>query len=58
METVEEVFNAMHRGMREEFQRYNHNLFDPPIEEVILVEEMEMLCLFAEAVQPNWGDNM
>ncbi|KAL6535113.1 hypothetical protein OROMI_026487 [Orobanche minor] len=32
METVEEVFNVMHRGMREEFQRYDHKLFDPTIE--------------------------
>ncbi|KAL6513366.1 hypothetical protein OROGR_020852 [Orobanche gracilis] len=48
----------MHRGMREEFQRYDHNLFDPTIEEVIPVEEIDRLCLFAEAVQPNWGDNM
>ncbi|KAL6535021.1 hypothetical protein OROMI_026395 [Orobanche minor] len=58
METVEEVFDVMHRGMREEFQRYDHNLFDPTIEEEIPVEEMDRLCLFAEAVQPNWGDNM
>ncbi|KAL6571257.1 hypothetical protein OROHE_002900 [Orobanche hederae] len=58
METIEEVFDVMHRGMREEFQRYDHNLFDPTIEEEIPVEEMDRLCLFAEAVQPNWGDNM
>ncbi|KAL6549997.1 hypothetical protein OROMI_020485 [Orobanche minor] len=58
METVEEVFDVMHKGMREEFQRYDHELFDPTIEEEIPVEEMDRLCLFAEAVQPNWGDNM
>ncbi|KAL6514884.1 hypothetical protein OROGR_020463 [Orobanche gracilis] len=58
MEIVEGVFDVMHRGMREEFQRYDHNLFDPTIEEVIPVEEIDRLCLFAEAVQPNWGDNM
>ncbi|KAL6556381.1 hypothetical protein OROGR_005669 [Orobanche gracilis] len=58
METVEEVFDVMHRGMREEFQRYDHKLFDPTVEEVIPVEEMDRLCLFAEAVQPNWGENM
>ncbi|KAL6550576.1 hypothetical protein OROMI_021064 [Orobanche minor] len=58
METVEEVFDAMHKGMREEFQQYDHTLFDPTIEEVIPVEEMDRLCLFAKAVQPNWGDNM
>ncbi|KAL6585663.1 hypothetical protein OROMI_002307 [Orobanche minor] len=57
-ETVEEVFDVMHRGMREEFKRYDHNLFDPTIEEEIPVEEMDRLCLFAEAVQPNWGDYM
>ncbi|KAL6575110.1 hypothetical protein OROMI_012395 [Orobanche minor] len=45
-ETVEEVFEVMHRGMREEFKR-----------DLIPVEEMDRLCLFAEAVQPNW-DNM
>ncbi|KAL6567801.1 hypothetical protein OROGR_001469 [Orobanche gracilis] len=58
METVEEVFDVMHRGMRKEFQRYDHKLFDPTVEEVIPVEEMDRLCLFAEAVQPNWGENM
>ncbi|KAL6540692.1 hypothetical protein OROMI_024575 [Orobanche minor] len=58
METVEEVFDVMHRGMREVFQRYDHKLFDPIVEEVIPVEEMDRLCLFAEAVQPNWGENM
>ncbi|KAL6518016.1 hypothetical protein OROMI_033717 [Orobanche minor] len=58
METVEEVFDGMHRGMREVFQRYDHKLFDPLVEEVIPVEEMDRLCLFAEAVQPNWGENM
>ncbi|KAL6513708.1 hypothetical protein OROHE_019568 [Orobanche hederae] len=58
MEIVEEVFDVMHRGMREELHRYDHNLFDPTIEEEISVEEMDRLCLFAEAVQPNWGDNM
>ncbi|KAL6566792.1 hypothetical protein OROMI_015196 [Orobanche minor] len=58
METIEEVFDVMHRGMREEFQRYDHNLFEPTIEEEIPVEDMDRLCLFAEAVQPNWGDNM
>ncbi|KAL6541204.1 hypothetical protein OROHE_010912 [Orobanche hederae] len=57
METVKEVFDVMHRDMRAKFQRYDHNLFDPTIEE-IPVEEMDMLCLFAEVVQPNWGDNM
>ncbi|KAL6523578.1 hypothetical protein OROGR_017181 [Orobanche gracilis] len=57
-ETVEEVFDVMHRGMREEFQRYDHKLFDPTVEKVIPIEEMDKLCLFAEAVQPNWGDNM
>ncbi|KAL6571239.1 hypothetical protein OROHE_002882 [Orobanche hederae] len=55
METVEEVFDVMHRGMREEFQRYDHNLFDPTIEEEIPVEDMDRLCMFAEAVQPNCG---
>ncbi|KAL6526211.1 hypothetical protein OROMI_029851 [Orobanche minor] len=58
METVEEVFDVMHRGMREVFQHYDHKLFDPIVEEVIPVEEMDRLCLFAEAVQPNWGENM
>ncbi|KAL6505667.1 hypothetical protein OROHE_023046 [Orobanche hederae] len=29
--------------MREEFQQYDHNLFDPTIEEVIAVYEMEGL---------------
>ncbi|KAL6559044.1 hypothetical protein OROHE_006413 [Orobanche hederae] len=58
METVEEVFDVLHRGMRQEFQRYDHKLFDPTIEEEIPVEEMDKLCLFAEAVQPNWGENM
>ncbi|KAL6503996.1 hypothetical protein OROGR_025919 [Orobanche gracilis] len=58
METVEEVFDVKHRGMRKEFQRYDHKLFDPTVEEVIPVEEMDKLCLFAEAVQPNWGENM
>ncbi|KAL6555230.1 hypothetical protein OROGR_006488 [Orobanche gracilis] len=58
METVEEVFDVMHRGMRKEFQRYDHKLFDPTVEEVIPVEEMDRLCLFAEAVQPSWGENM
>ncbi|KAL6520645.1 hypothetical protein OROMI_032205 [Orobanche minor] len=58
METVEEVFDVLHRGMRQEFQRYDHKLFDPTIEEEIPVEEMDRLCLFAEAVQPNWGENM
>ncbi|KAL6571363.1 hypothetical protein OROHE_003006 [Orobanche hederae] len=58
METVEEVFDVLHRGMRQEFQRYDHKLFDPTIEEEIPVEEMDMMCLFAEAVQPNWGENM
>ncbi|KAL6557875.1 hypothetical protein OROMI_018225 [Orobanche minor] len=58
METIEEVFDVMHRGMRQEFQRYDHKLFDPTIEEEIPVEEMDRLCLFAEAVQPNWGENM
>ncbi|KAL6548216.1 hypothetical protein OROGR_008637 [Orobanche gracilis] len=58
METVEEVFDVMHRGMRKEFQRYDHKLFDPTVEEVIPVEEMDRLCLFAEAVQPNCGENM
>ncbi|KAL6576688.1 hypothetical protein OROMI_010964 [Orobanche minor] len=57
-ETVEEVFDVMHRGMREKFHRYDHNLFDPTIEEVIPIEEMDRLYLFAEAVQPNCGDNM
>ncbi|KAL6531901.1 hypothetical protein OROMI_028264 [Orobanche minor] len=55
METVEEVFDVMHRSMREVFQRYDHKLFDPIVEEVIPVEEMDRLCLFAEAIQPNWG---
>ncbi|KAL6577294.1 hypothetical protein OROMI_011570 [Orobanche minor] len=58
LETVEEVFDVMHRGMRKEFQRYDHKLFDPTVEEVIPVEEMDRLCLFAEAVQPTWGENM
>ncbi|KAL6574247.1 hypothetical protein OROHE_001151 [Orobanche hederae] len=58
METVEEVFDVLHRGMRQEFQRYDHKLFDPTIEEEIPVEEMDRLCLFAEAIQPNWGENM
>ncbi|KAL6540833.1 hypothetical protein OROMI_024716 [Orobanche minor] len=58
LETVEEVFDVMHRGMRKEFQRYDHKLFDPTVEEVIPVEEMDGLCLFAEAVQPTWGENM
>ncbi|KAL6577451.1 hypothetical protein OROMI_011727 [Orobanche minor] len=58
METVEEVFDVMHRSMREVFQRYDHKLFDPIVEEVIPVEEMDRLCLFAEAIQPNWGENM
>ncbi|KAL6507805.1 hypothetical protein OROGR_024000 [Orobanche gracilis] len=58
METVEEAFDVMHRGMRKEFQRYDHKLFDPTVKEVIPVEEMDRLCLFAEAVQPNWGENM
>ncbi|KAL6501328.1 hypothetical protein OROHE_024975 [Orobanche hederae] len=58
METVEEVFDVLHRGMRQEFQRYDHKLFDPTIEEEIPVEEMDRLCLFAEAVQPNGGENM
>ncbi|KAL6501094.1 hypothetical protein OROHE_025291 [Orobanche hederae] len=58
METVEEVFDVLHRGMRQEFQQYDHKLFDPRIEEEIPVEEMDRLCLFAEAVQPNWGENM
>ncbi|KAL6531984.1 hypothetical protein OROGR_013954 [Orobanche gracilis] len=58
METVEEVFDVMHRGMRKEFQRYDHKLFDPTVEEVIPVEEMDRLCLFAEVVQTNWGENM
>ncbi|KAL6540480.1 hypothetical protein OROMI_024363 [Orobanche minor] len=58
METVEEVFDVMHRGMGEVFQRYDHKLFDPIVEEVIPVEEMDRLCLFAEAIQPNWGENM
>ncbi|KAL6513727.1 hypothetical protein OROHE_019587 [Orobanche hederae] len=58
METIEEVFDVMYRGMREKFHRYDHNLFDPTIEEVIPIEEMDRLYLFAEAVQPNWGDNM
>ncbi|KAL6566311.1 hypothetical protein OROGR_001926 [Orobanche gracilis] len=58
METVEEVFDVMHRGMRKEFQRYDHKLFDPTVEEVIPVEEVDRLCLFTEAVQPNWGENM
>ncbi|KAL6579041.1 hypothetical protein OROMI_009257 [Orobanche minor] len=58
METVEEVFDVMHRGMREVFQRYDHKLFDPIVEEVIPIEEMDRLCLFAEAVEPNWGENM
>ncbi|KAL6552482.1 hypothetical protein OROHE_007846 [Orobanche hederae] len=58
METVEEVFDVLHRGMRQEFQRYDHKLFDPTIEEEIPVEEMDRLCLFAEAVQPNLGENM
>ncbi|KAL6577360.1 hypothetical protein OROMI_011636 [Orobanche minor] len=58
METVEEVFDVLHEGMRQEFQRYDHKLFDPTIEEEIPVEEMDRLCLFAEAVQPNWGENM
>ncbi|KAL6501495.1 hypothetical protein OROGR_026628 [Orobanche gracilis] len=53
MENVEEVFDVMHRGMRQEFQRYDHKLFDPTVEEVIPIEEMDRLCLFAEAVQPN-----
>ncbi|KAL6532196.1 hypothetical protein OROGR_014166 [Orobanche gracilis] len=53
-----EVFDVMHRSMRKEFQRYDHKLFDPTVEEVIPVEEMDRLCLFAEAVQPNWGENM
>ncbi|KAL6579985.1 hypothetical protein OROMI_008009 [Orobanche minor] len=57
-ETVEEVFNVLHRGTREEFQRYDHKLFDPTIEEEIMVEKMDRLCLFAEAVQPNWGEYM
>ncbi|KAL6583242.1 hypothetical protein OROMI_005320 [Orobanche minor] len=57
-ETVEEVFDVMHRGMRKEFQRYDHKLFDHTVEEVIPVEEMDRLCLFAEAVQPIWGENM
>ncbi|KAL6581227.1 hypothetical protein OROMI_007150 [Orobanche minor] len=58
LETVEEVFDVMHRGMRKEFKRYDHKLFDPTVEEVIPVEEMDGLCLFAEAVQPTWGENM
>ncbi|KAL6517222.1 hypothetical protein OROHE_017928 [Orobanche hederae] len=58
IETVEEVFDVMHRGMRKDFQRYDHKLFDPTVEEVIPVEEMDGLCLFAEAVQPTWGENM
>ncbi|KAL6558385.1 hypothetical protein OROMI_018735 [Orobanche minor] len=58
METVEEVFDVLHRGMRQEFQRYDHKLFDPTIKEEIPVEEMDRMCLFAEAVQPNWGENM
>ncbi|KAL6520356.1 hypothetical protein OROMI_032536 [Orobanche minor] len=58
METVEEVFDVMHRSMREVFQHYDHKLFDPIVEEVIPVEEMDRLCLFAEAVHPNWGENM
>ncbi|KAL6570009.1 hypothetical protein OROMI_014523 [Orobanche minor] len=58
METVEEVFDVMHRGMRQEFQRYDHKLFDPTIEEEIPLEEMDRLCLFAEAIQSNWGENM
>ncbi|KAL6495188.1 hypothetical protein OROGR_030614 [Orobanche gracilis] len=58
MEIVEEVFDVMHRGMRKEFQRYDHKLFDPTIEEVIPVEEIDSICLFAEAVQPSWGENM
>ncbi|KAL6582267.1 hypothetical protein OROMI_006281 [Orobanche minor] len=58
MVRMEEVFDVLHRGMRQEFQRYDHKLFDPTIEEEIPVEEMDRLCLFAEAVQPNWGENM
>ncbi|KAL6585097.1 hypothetical protein OROMI_004386 [Orobanche minor] len=38
MEIVEKVFDVMHRGMREVFQRYDHKLFDPIVEEVIPVE--------------------
>ncbi|KAL6565322.1 hypothetical protein OROGR_002273 [Orobanche gracilis] len=52
------LMSSYFMGMRKEFQRYDHKLFDPTVEEVIPVEEMDRLCLFAEAVQPNWGENM
>ncbi|KAL6566821.1 hypothetical protein OROMI_015225 [Orobanche minor] len=34
LETVEEVFDVMHRGMRKEFQRYDHKLFDPQLKKL------------------------
>ncbi|KAL6557549.1 hypothetical protein OROMI_017899 [Orobanche minor] len=57
-ETIDDVFEEMHKDRKQFDEPFNHKLFDNKIEEVVPVELMERLCLFAEARQPNWGPNM
>lgn len=48
----------MHKDRKQFDEPFNHKLFDNKIEEVVPVELMERLCLFAEGTLPNWGPNI